>query len=397
MNKTLRIVIFSILAVTILGSIGKIFEDVDAGEIVIIQDPFDGELHVYTQPGVEFQMWGRSTHYKKSFQYWFDGAEGHAPLLTAKFYDGGHASIPGSIRVDLPIDEKSMKYIHTKFGSQEAIENQLVGQVLIKAVTMSGPLMTSKESYAEKKNNLIFYVEDQATHGVYKTTQKEVKVMDQITNQEKVLTAVEIINDTKGLPLRQEKSMIEQSGIVLNNLSFGDFQYDKVVQEQIAAQQKQTMLVQTGRANAIRAEQDAITAEKQGQANAAKAKWEQETIKSAAVTEAERIRDVAKLTADAEEQNKRANILKGEGEAAYKRLVTQANNNLEYRIDAWVEVNKAYATAMTGTNLVPTYVSGGGYNGSGSNQAMETMNMFQIKTAKEILGAGGIMDASAKK
>lgn len=358
---------------------GKIVEDVDAGEVVVIQDAFDGELHVYTQPGVEMQLFGRSTHYKKSFQYYFDGAEGHAPMIPTQFYDGGHANIPGSIRVDLPTDEKSIKYLHSKFGSQEAIENQLVGQVLIKAINMSGPLMTSKESYAEKKNNLIYVVEDQASKGVYKTIQKQVTIVDPITQQEKTVTAVEIV-ESKGIPVRQEKSMIEQAGVILNNLSFGKFEYDKVVQEQIATQQKLTMQVQIGMANVNRAKQDAITSEEQGKATATKIKWEKEAEKTAAVTEAEKVRDVAKLTADAEEQNKRANILKGQGESEYKRLVTQANNNIELKIAAWEKVNLAYAEAMGSSNWVPTYVSGGGYN----SQPTDLTNAFQISTMKAL-------------
>jgi len=368
------------LVVLLLASSGKLFEDVDPGEIVVIQDFWDGEQHVYTQPGVQWQGWGRSTHYRKSFQYYFDGAEDHAPMIPAQFYDGGHADIPGSIRVDLPTDEKSVKYFHSKFGSQDAIEKQLVGQTLIKAINMSGPLMTSKESYAEKKNNLIYYVEDQASKGVYKTTQKEVKIIDELTGQEKIMTAVDIINDSKGQPLRQEKSIIEESGVILNNLSFGKFNYDPAVQKQIATQQQSTMQIQIGMANSKRATQDAITAEQQGKADAAAAKWKQEAIKATEVTKAEMARDVARLAADAEEQNKRANILKGQGEAEYKRLVTQANNNIELKIDAWKEVNLAYAQAMSSSNWVPTYVSGGGYN----SQPTDLTNAFQISTMKAL-------------
>lgn len=365
--------------VILLASLSSIVEVVHAGEIVVIQS-ISGNLKVVTTPGPTSQWFGTATHYKKSFQYWFDGAEGHAPMIPAQFYEGGHANIPGSIRVDLPTDEKSVLRIHTKFGSQEAIEKQLVGQVLIKSVNMSGPLMTSKESYAEKKNNLIFYVEDQALNGVYKTIQKEVKIVDPVTQAEKTVIAVEIVNDSKGLPIRQEKSLIQETGVLLNNLSFGKFEYDKVVQEQIATQQKLTMQVQIGIANVNRAKQDAITSEEQGKATATKIKWEKEAEKTAAVTEAEKVRDVAKLTADAEEQNKRANILKGQGESEYKRLVTQANNNIELKIAAWEKVNLAYAEAMSSSNWVPTYVSGGGYN----SQPTDLTNAFQISTMKAL-------------
>lgn len=41
---------------------------------------------------------------------------------------------------------------------------------------MTGPLMSSKESYAEKRTNLIRFIEDQISNGVYKTAQKDIKV-----------------------------------------------------------------------------------------------------------------------------------------------------------------------------------------------------------------------------
>lgn len=371
-----------ILMLFILWNMGSIWEDVGAGEIVVVQDPIDGELHVYTQPGMVSQSLGKATHYKKSFQYWFDGAVDHAPMLAMKFYDGGHASIPGSGRVDMPLDIESILKIHTRFGSMEAIQSQVIGQALINAATMSGPTMTSKESYAEKKNSLAYYIEDQAAKGVYKTTQKDVKVTDALTGQEKIATAVEILIDKKGLPLRQENSMVLESNIRLSNITLGDFIYDDVVKKQIAMQQEQSMRVQTGIANAKRAEQDAITVEQQGKADAAKAKWDQEVLKAKAVTEAEQKLAVATLNRKTEEQNKLALTQKGEGEANYKRAVTSANNNLELRLTAWVDVNKAYADAMSQSQWVPTYVMGG--NGNNSSGAASLIEMMMAKTAKDM-------------
>ncbi|MBK7855385.1 MAG: hypothetical protein IPJ79_11215 [Bacteroidetes bacterium] len=366
-----------------LFGVKQIVEDVDAKEIVVIQAPFTGTLNVYTTPGTKMQMFGTVTRYKKSFQYWFDGKENHGAQIPIKFYDGGHANIPGSIRVDMPLDEPTIIKNHVKYGSQDAIESQLVAPVLTKAVYFAGPTMTSKESYAEKKNDLLYYVEDQATHGVYKTRQKEVRATDPLTGQERTMTAVEIVLGANGKPLRQEESAVIEAKIRLSNLSFGDFVYDDVVKQQIAVQQQAIMQVQTAIANAKRAEQDAITVEQQGKADAAKAKWDKEVIKAQAVTEAEQKRDVAKLNAEAEEQNKRANILKGEGEAAYKRLVTQANNNLELKLEAYKEVQKNWAEAFSKFqgNLVPSYVSGNSGNNSNAINWMEIMGM---KAAKDL-------------
>jgi hypothetical protein len=144
-----------VLLIVLVNFAGRVGEDVDAGEIVVIQDPYDGELHIYTQPGWQFQNFGMPTHYRKSTQFWFtkDKEQGDArdQSIKIRFMDGGHAQTSGSARWDMPLDEKSINQIHSIFGSQTAIENQLIRTVIEKSIYMTGPLMTSKESYAEKR------------------------------------------------------------------------------------------------------------------------------------------------------------------------------------------------------------------------------------------------------
>jgi len=384
--------VYGILGVLVLllAFSGKIVENVPADEVVVIQNPLGG-LKVITTAGPAGQWGGSATHYKKSWLMSFskDVIDGDTvdQSIKVRFNDGGHANLSGSVRVDLPTSEQEILALHIKFGSQTAIENSLIKQVITKSVYMTGPMMSSKEASAEKRNDLLSFIEDQAIGGVYKTIVVNTRVKDPMdTTIERTVGVVQIKKDEKGNALRQEASAITQFGLRLYNLSINSIDYDNMVERQIQTQQQAVMSVQTAIANAKKAEQDAYTTAKQGEAKAAEAKWTQEAIKAAAVTEAEKIRDVAKLTADAEEQNKRANILKGQGEAEYKRLVTQANNNLEARLEAWVEVNKAYATAMSQSNWVPTYVSGGGYGSTSgySGGAADLINMMMVKTAKDL-------------
>ena len=176
------VIFFAIIGIIALIFVPKLWEDVDAGEVVVVQDPFDGNLHVYKEPGWQWQGGGRATHYRKSNQFWFstpkneeDGAD---KSIAVKWNDGGHAVISGSVRYDLPTTDDEIIKIHSTFGSQEALESQLIKTNIEKAIYMTGPLMTSKESYAEKRNDLIYYIEDQASKGVYKTKQVEVKEVD---------------------------------------------------------------------------------------------------------------------------------------------------------------------------------------------------------------------------
>lgn len=366
---------------------GKLYEDIDAGEIVVIQDPWDGELHVYKTSGMVWQGWGKATHYKKSNTFWFSAPKDKNDTdksIPVKWNDGGHANISGSVRYDLPTDDKQIIALHSIFGSQEAIENTVIKTNVEKAVYLTGPLMTSKESYAERRNDLIFYIEDQASKGVYKTRQLEVRQIDPITNEEKAVTKVEIqVDTTNGVIKRQEASPVAASGIKLYNISINGITYDKNVEAQIATQQQATMQVQTAIANAKRAEQDALTAAKQGEADAAKAKWEIEVVKAKMVTEAEAAKAVAALAVQTAELDKQRLILEGEGEAAKKRLSMQANGALEQKLAAWVESQKYWSTAFANFqgNLVPQVVTGG--NGSNTN-ALNWMEIMGMKAAKDL-------------
>lgn len=357
----------------------KMMEDVGAGEIVVIQDAFDGELHVYSTPGMRGQWMGTVTHYKKSNQFWFNlqisGNDTTDLSLPVKWYDGGKANLYGSIRYDLPTDEISMIPIHTTFGSQEAVEHQLIKTNVEKSVTMVGPLMSSKESYAEKKNELIYYIEDQASKGVYRTKQKEQKEVDPLTGTEKMVTRVEVQNGKDNLPLRQEISPITTFKVKLYNISINEIKYDENVERQIKTQQEATMSVQTAIAVSKEAEQRALTVAKQGEADAAKAKWEQEVIKAKLVTQAESNKKVAELEVQTAELNKRKKTLDGEGEAAYKRAATVANNNLEIKVDAWLKSQEYWAKAFSeyGGNIVPTTVMGGGATANGATDFMKIM------------------------
>lgn len=385
-KKSILLGIAGFLLLFSLFSVGKMFEDIDAGEIVVIQDAFDGELHVYTQPEVVWQGWGKATHYKKSNTFWFaapSDKDDKDKSIPVKWNDGGHATISGSVRYDLPTDYKQMVALHSTFGSQEAIENTVIKTNIEKAIYLTGPLMTSKESYAERRNDLIFYIEDQASKGVYKTKQVDVKEIDPITSTEKNTTKVEIQIDSNGVFRRQEASPVASSGIRLYNISINGITYDKNVEAQIATQQQAIMQVQTAIANSKRAEQEALTTAKQGEADATKAKWEQEVIKAKMVTEAEAAKAVAELAVQTAQLNKQKSILEGEGEAAKKRLVMQANGALEQKLDAYIQTQRYWAEAFskyTG-NFVPTVQTGG--SGSGGN-ALNFMELMGAKAAREL-------------
>ncbi|MBP9698278.1 MAG: hypothetical protein KBD65_03755 [Candidatus Moranbacteria bacterium] len=393
-----------------------IIETKEPDEILVIQSARTGELTWYK--GTEAWVWqllGTPTAYKKRDFYRFDTwVEGKGAIpdpndpkktvldpgkctdgIDVRFNDGGHGTICGSVQFEMPLDDANLTRIHTKFKGQAAVKSALIETITGKAVYLSGPLMSSRESYAEKRNNLLFYIEDQIQHGVYRTVQIDKHVKDPITGQEKTATVVELVLDKKtGQPERQEAAVLEEYGIKAFNFAIKRLPYDSKVEAQIQEQQKITMEVQTSIADAKKAEQRALTVAEQGKANAAEAKWKQETVKATevtkaeqekavAITAAEKERDVAKLQKDAAAFYKEQQILKGEGDAAYRQKVMQANGALEQKLEAWVTVQGKYAEEFGKQKWVPEIQMGGGGT-SGPNSVQSMMETLQVQAARQL-------------
>jgi hypothetical protein len=176
-----------------------------------------------------------------------------------------------------------------------------------------------------------------------------------------------------------------------SNITINGIDYDPVVEQQIKQQQEAIMAVQQAIVNAKKAEQDALTVEQQGKAAAAKAKWDQEVEKATAVTAAEKEKavavtqaqkdkDVAELALETAKLNAQQTITTAKADADAKRLAVQANNNLQDRLDAYVRVQTAWASAYGAQRQTPDIALGGG-GGGGTAAAMEAI---AVKAARDL-------------
>jgi hypothetical protein len=370
-----KLIVGGIICIIGLWSIFQFVEVNNANQILVVQSPISGKLTWHVTAGVKWQGFGKVSKYPKREIYSFK--------TQVRFNDGGHGTMDGSVSYELPVDPINLSNIHSKFGSIQALENQLVATVVNKAIYMTGPLMSSKESYAEKRNYLIQYVEDQIQNGVYRTVSKEAKTIDQMTGAEKTVTVVDIIMKN-GVPERQEDAAMAIFGIKTFNFAINALPYDGAIEKQIQSQQQITMDVQTSIADAKKAEQNAITVAKQGEANAARSRWEQEVVKARAVTLGEQEKEVAKLNKEAAEFKKAEQILLGQGEAERKKLVMTADGALDKKLEAYKEVNANYAKAISEYkgNWVPSVIMG--ENSKGANGATDLINMLNAKTAMDL-------------
>ena len=387
-------VVGAVFGVIMLFMLFQIGEDVKNDKIVVCQMPFTGEMKYWTAPGFQWRWFGRVTEYSKTKQLWFSDEEGEGGeslmdlAIPIVFNDGSRGKISGSLRIKLPTETQYLQRIQTDYAGMDRLMNDLVRPTTVKAVFASGPLMSAFESYAAKKNDLIFFITDQLNHGVYKTKTSEVKVFDELSGTEKVVRVAEnIIDDNAaGGYRRQETSPFAYYGLDVSQLSISNIAYDEKVIAQIAAQQEAQMAIQTSIAQAMEAKQQAIRAEEQGKAAATAAKWEQERIKAVAVTQAEQEYEVAALEAKKAKEVAERIIQEGRAQAEANRakvlagLTPQEKAEWEFK----TKVGMMAELAKYQGDLVPKVIYSG--QGSGGNQAMDAVGIKMMLDVIEKLG-----------
>jgi regulator of protease activity HflC (stomatin/prohibitin superfamily) len=383
------VVALALLIVTLTMS-GQLFESNDANQILVIQHP-NGKMSVYTTPSsFHWQGFGKATHYSMRGKVWFSEKEeqGGPGILAGpigiQFNDAAKAMLSGSIDYTMPVDEDHVLAIHRAYSTQASLDSDLMRTLVEKSVYLAGPLMSSRESYAERKNDLLSLIYDQINEGVYETTTRQVQTEDAISGQMKTVAVVEIKLGEDGRPMRQDESPLKALGIRTYNLSINNVDYDEAVDKQIAQQQALTQQVQTAIAEAREAEQRKITTEQQGQADAAKAKWEQEVKKAQQVTEAEQRKAVAALDAETAEQRRIEQVRLGQGEAERKRLVMEADGALQPKLDALVAINRVWAESLSKANVPGVVICDAGGDSRQLGELDRIAQMMQIQTARAL-------------
>lgn len=411
-NLKRNIGLFFIIGLLALGAVcsTSIVENVPAGNICVIQSPISGDLAIHFEPGIKLQMFGRVTMYPRSGIFEFlspvdpdDPAEARNykvkddKSIKIQFNDSGAGWISGSIRYDYPMELDKMRDLHKTFQGHDNVINGLIKPNVERVINMTGPLMSSIESSRTRRAEIPMYVEDQLKDGLYETITKDKKVIDEITGQETTVKVAEFTIDKEtGKVKRQSGSILAQYGLRVYNLNINKLSYEEKVLKRLDALFAADSEKQLAYMQAIKAEQDAKTAEKEGEAKATQAAWDAKAVtakeveqseraKRLAIIEGEKFKEVAALEKQTAALYKDAQVLRAEADSIYKRKMMEADGALEQKLAAFVEINKEYAKAMKEYHgaWVPQIVMGNAGAANG-NQFADMMSLFIAKAAKDL-------------
>jgi hypothetical protein len=407
------IVIVGILVV-ILGS--NMVETVNKGEYQIRQWPWTGTVDAKMDAGMWPQCFSSITVWPKARTFYFtsdkEEGENRDQSIEVRFNEGSLCDISGSCRIKLPVKGEDAVALIEKHGykTYEEFEQELILKVVRNALRLTGNMMTARESYAEKRGEFLFWAWDQVQNGLYQTEDVAVETIDLKTGEKTTRVVKRIKIDPKTGEKLRMKNSLEGLGIELSNFDIKKFNYRGDVTTQIATQQKAYMDIETERANAAKARQDAKTAESEGLSNVTKAEYKEKEIAEMEIVAAKQEKETRVITATqekevAEEEKVRALIkankdltvatigvkeasetrqkliFEGQGEAQRKALVLAADGALAEKLKTYLRVQEQWAAAYA-QRKVPTTVLGGA-DGAAQGGESKVMTMLTLLAAEK--------------
>lgn len=397
-KRVLALVFLIVLVALSVTLAGSLFETNYAGYMQVKQAAISGNLTCRLEPGMYGQLFGEIHTYSEAESFYFtadsETGERRNQSLPTRFNDGAKAQVSGSLRVILPRDCDSLIALHRKFHGMDGVMTKLVLPAVRKALFNTGPHMSAGESYAERRGEFAMLAEDQLRYGVILVDKHEEEHADPITAELKrvwVLTKKACENRADSHCVGgyvRDPAAFSQFGVDITNFVIDGVDYPAAVLEQIEAQRKARMNIITQQAEAKEADARAAKAEAEARAQIAETRAAEEVKKTQIVVAAEAARDRARLDAEAAELEKKANIARGEGEAARRRLVMQADGALERKLDAYVRAQEVWAGAFS-QRPVPTLVMGG--SSTTDNNGLDFTQALQLLVAKDLgldLGVG---------
>ena len=384
MNPRVKLIgglILGVLALLVISTtVRQLFATNDAGYYQVKQAALTGTMSVRDEPGTYLRLFSNITTYHVSDMYYFskndlDGGAGKdSDPINVRFQGGGTANINGGIKFKLPSSEVARLKINQDFRSYQALKHDLVRQVVAEALAQTATLMKAEESYSTRRAEFTALVEDQIRNGIYETDTKEYKTKD-VDGNELVDHQVFIKRDKDGNPIVRKDSPFKFYGIEVISFQLKDFDFDENITALIHQKQDAEQKKVVARANAEKAQQDAITAKAEGDAKVATELAVQNVEKIKQTTAAQRDLEVATKKRLQAEQDAQAAIVNGKAEAEVNRLKVAAGLTPLERATINKDTAIGVAAELAKVQFPQMMILGGSEKGGGAMNPFDAVGL----------------------
>jgi len=397
-NK-LWVLLMSLVILMLIGY-SIVVNNNEAGRYVIIEPlSGSGSYEAIMEPGRYFKWFNRTFDWDKSATYWFsvDPTEGEDrdQSVQVRYNDGGTAKISGSVRYIIGKDKDKFIKLHVQYRNQNNFRDRAIRALVTEALTLTATLMSAEESYTTNKAQFTEWALDQLNHGVYlvETYTEKVKLP---SGEIREVRRSKLRRDPKTGEIMRKEYALEGFDVEFTQFVIQDPDYHKRIKDQIAGKLHNLMGLVASQAEAElrRAEEEAAIAE--GQRDVVVSEYEQKVENVVDIISAEIAADTSRIMAEARkevaaimkkaaEYQRDADILVGEGEAAYKKALQRADSNMEIRLKLWLAGHMARAEVISKNGVIyPDWIQP---SGDAAQTGMGILNYDVMK--RRMLEAGG--------
>jgi regulator of protease activity HflC (stomatin/prohibitin superfamily) len=396
------------------------------GMSYLVQYPW-GTQSAVLSPGFHTRFFGEAIPFKKFLTVSFgeDHGEfsGTAPPQMIRFNDSVTAQVRMTARFELPSAGEQFLPMAVAYRSQENLINSSLVPIMQEAMRNAGRMFSAQEYIGGRGGDFENAVLDQVRNGIFLLDITEersyagaAKVTEaaarEVQQDQTVRVTVQIRRDENGTELRKdaEDHPLKKFGIKLVQANVQDVDPDPVFKDKLKEQREAAAQVAIERQNARKEEERKKRIIAQGEAEKAEKKIELEKAqiekviaaetkaKEAEQEQARRVTEATTRKREAEIEKERKEVelqtarLEAErietlarAEADRRRLLMEADNALEKRLEAFVEVSRVYAAAITDKRLVPEVViAGAGQTEGGSSNATDLIALLTAKAARDL-------------
>jgi hypothetical protein len=378
------IIIVTVVGILLLIFGSKLFVTNDQGEYQVKQAFISGTMSGRMVPGTYGQWLGQIETYRANTTVGFGQDQqgdisANLDSIPVIFNDGSKAKVSGLVRLQLPRTEHGVINLKLEFagGYTHFIEAGVV-PIVENAVKLGANLRSAQDAYT----TLALFqqsVQDQLENGIY-VTKSERKEIINATGDVEVRQVTVIMEDSLGNYLRQP-NRLQELGCQVVSCVIDVPGFDSSVEDMISKRKDEAMKTELAKQAALRAQQDAITAEEQGKANVAIAQYEKEVELIEATTKAREKFEVAEFAAKEAAQAKIAKILAAEAVKQELLIADGLSAREKFQIEQNVVRDIGVAEHMSkwvGPQIVMT-------GGNGGSQGSGIENALMIKMMSELV------------
>ena len=364
---------------------GSIFETNKAGFYQIKQAAISGDLTVRNDPGTYGQYFGDITTYEIAGDIFLskdneDGGTKESNAAERVLFPNGYADINFVGLYVIPRDPEIQKALHIRFGSDENVK-YMIKQQIIESLKNTGTLMSAEEAYSYKRAEFVKLAREQALYGLYESKVEVDTIVNDAGMKQEIKRYSVKYDEKTGKPIIAKESFLATYHIELPQFNVKDMDFDPILVGLIDS-----------RKTAQKAQQDAITAQANGEALIAKEKATQEIFKMKEVTIAQKEKDVAVLKASKEFEVEKlnaqtalqtANKIKAEGfaKAEANRALVAAGLTPQQKMEMEIKIADVVSKNISGATTPSVVFMGNGAGGGAS----EVMNIFGAERSLELI------------